>query len=145
MNMDLVHILPGDYLVKDDRISMLHSIELRNPFLDKDLVEFCATLPAKYKLNKKQGKLILRKSFGDKLPEDILNKTKQGFGAPVNQWLKMPLMEELTNKYLKNKNMKIYDFLDYSQIQQYLNYTYKHWNLLVLSIWFEKVYTKNSL
>ena len=62
MNMDLVHILPGDYLVKDDRISMLHSIELRTPFLDKDLVEFCVSLPAKYKLNKEHGKLLLAKA-----------------------------------------------------------------------------------
>lgn len=142
MNMDLVHILPGDYLVKDDRIAMLHSIELRTPFLDKDLVEFCSALPSKYKVGKEEGKLILRKSFGDKLPSEILNKKKQGFGAPIHQWLKTPKMELLTEKYLKNKELKIYDFLSYNVTQKYLNYTYKHWCLLVLSIWFEKVYTK---
>lgn len=145
MNMDLVHILPGDYLVKDDRISMLHSIELRTPFLDKDLVEFCVSLPAKYKLNNEHGKLLLRKAFGDKLPSDILNKQKQGFGAPVQQWLKFSSMESLTEKYLKNKEAEIFKYLDYTQIQKYLDYTYKHWCLLVLGIWFDKVYTKNSL
>lgn len=137
MNMDLVHILPGDYLVKDDRIAMLHSIELRTPFLDKDLVEFCTALPSKYKINEKQRKIILRKAFGHLLEKDILSKKKQGFGAPVSQWLKTESMEELTHKYLKNKNAKIYQYLVFSEVQKYINYTYKHWSLLVLAIWFE--------
>ena len=54
-------------------------------------------------------------------------------------------MESLTEKYLKNKEAEIFKYLDYTQIQKYLDYTYKHWCLLVLGIWFDKVYTKNSL
>ena len=89
--------------------------------------------------------MLLRKAFGDKLPSDILNKQKQGFGAPVQQWLKFSPMESLTEKYLKNKEAEIFKYLDYTQIQKYLDYTYKHWCLLVLGIWFDKVYAKNSL
>lgn len=138
MKMDLTNIIPGDYLVKDDRIAMMHSIELRTPFLDKDLVEFCATLPAKYKVDSSKTKIILRKAFGDLLTENILNKKKQGFGAPISDWLKIPEMEELTEKILKKSSSKIFKKLDFQQVQKQLNYNYKHWSLLVLGIWMEE-------
>jgi len=138
MKMDLTNIIPGDYMVKDDRIAMMHSIELRTPFLDKDLVEFCSALPAKYKVNTDQTKIILRKAFGDLLTDRILNKRKQGFGAPVEKWLKIPGMEELTAKILKNSSSKIFLKLDFHQVQKNLNYNYKHWSLLVLGIWMEE-------
>lgn len=138
MKMDLTNVISGDYLVKDDRIAMMHSIELRTPFLDKDLVEFCAALPAKYKVNANQTKIILRKSFGDLLTSNILNKKKQGFGAPISDWLRIPEMEELTLKILKNPTSKIFKKLDFKEVQKQLNYNYKHWSLLVLGIWMEQ-------
>ncbi len=138
MKMDLTNIIPGDYLVKDDRIAMMHSIELRTPFLDKDLVEFCAALPAKYKVNANQTKIILRKSFGDLLTSNILNKKKQGFGAPISDWLRIPEMDELTLKILKNPTSKIFKKLDFKEVQKQMNYNYKHWSLLVLGIWMEE-------
>ncbi|WP_426475682.1 asparagine synthase (glutamine-hydrolyzing) [Chryseobacterium balustinum] len=138
MKMDLTNIVPGDYMVKDDRIAMMHSIELRTPFLDKDLVEFCSVLPAKYKVDAQQTKIILRKAFGTLLTENILNKKKQGFGAPVEKWLKIPAMEQLSSKILKNPASKIFKKLDFLQVQKNLNYNYKHWSLLVLGIWMEE-------
>lgn len=138
MKMDLTNIIPGDYMVKDDRIAMIHSIELRTPFLDKDLVEFCSALPARYKVNTDQTKIILRKAFGELLTDNILNKRKQGFGAPVEKWLKIPAMEELSSKILKNPISKIFLKLDFQQVQKSLNYNYKHWSLLVLGIWMEE-------
>lgn len=138
MKMDLTNIIAGDYMVKDDRIAMLHSIELRTPFLDKDLVEFCSMLPAKYKVNESQTKIILRKAFGDLLTPNILNKKKQGFGAPISKWLKFSEVETLTSNILKNKNSKIFKKLDFEVVQKQLNYNYKHWSLLVLGIWMEE-------
>ncbi|MCU7617826.1 asparagine synthase (glutamine-hydrolyzing) [Chryseobacterium sp. PBS4-4] len=138
MKMDLTNIIPGDYMVKDDRIAMLHSIELRTPFLDKDLVEFCSALPAKYKVNTDQTKIILRKAFGKLLTDNILNKRKQGFGAPVEKWLRIPAMEKLSTNILRNPNSKVFLKLDFQQVQKNLNYNYKHWSLLVLGIWMEE-------
>ncbi|MBW7675605.1 asparagine synthase (glutamine-hydrolyzing) [Chryseobacterium chendengshani] len=138
MKMDLTNIIPGDYMVKDDRIAMMHSIELRTPFLDKDLVEFCSALPAKYKVNADQTKIILRKAFGELLTDHILTKRKQGFGAPVEKWLKIPDMEKLSAKILKNQHSKIFQKLDFKEVQRNLNYNYKHWSLLVLGIWMEE-------
>lgn len=138
MRMDLTNVIAGDYLVKDDRIAMMHSIELRTPFLDKDLVEFCSMLPAKYKVDENQTKIILRKAFEDKLTENILTKKKQGFGAPISQWLRIPEMEDLTKNILKNPSSKIFKKLNYEVVQKQLNYNYKHWSLLVLGIWMEE-------
>ncbi len=138
MRMDLTNVIAGDYLVKDDRIAMMHSIELRTPFLDKDLVEFCSMLPAKYKVDDKQTKIILRKAFGEKLTQNILTKKKQGFGAPISQWLRIPEMEDITKNILKNSSSKIFIKLDFQAVQRQLNYNYKHWSLLVLGIWMEE-------
>lgn len=138
MKMDLTNVIAGDYLVKDDRIAMMHSIELRTPFLDKNLVEFCSTLPAKYKVNASQTKIILRRAFGDLLTTNILTKKKQGFGAPISDWLKIPEMEVLTNNILKNPSSKVFSKLDFTSVQKQLNYNYKHWSLLVLGIWMEE-------
>lgn len=138
LKMDLTNVLPGSYMVKDDRISMMHSIELRTPFLDKNLVDFCMSLPYQYKVSATQTKKILRQAFGSLLTEDILSKKKQGFGAPVAKWLKLKEMEGFTNEILKNSESKIYQFLHFEEAQKYLDYTYKHWVLLVLGIWFEK-------
>ena len=136
--MDLTNIIPGDYLVKDDRIAMMHSIELRTPFLDKDLVEFCSKLPSNYKVDASQTKIILRKAFGGLLTSNILNKKKQGFGAPISDWLKIPEMEELANKILKNPSSKLFGKLNFDEVQKQLNYNYKHWSLLILGIWMEE-------
>lgn len=138
MKMDLSNIVAGDYLVKDDRIAMMHSIELRTPFLDKELVEFCTKLPSKYKVDTNQTKIILRKAYGKLLTPNILSKKKQGFGAPISIWLKLPEMEKLTNEILKNTSSKIYQKLDFHSVQKQLKYNYKHWSLLVLGIWMEK-------
>lgn len=138
MKMDLVNIIPGDYLVKDDRIAMMHSIELRTPFLDKNLVELCSALPAKFKVDASQTKIILRKAFGSLLTPDILNKKKQGFGAPISDWLKIAEMEKLSDQILKDSSSKIFTKLDFNEVQKNLNYTYKHWSLLVLGIWMEE-------
>jgi len=138
MKMDLTNVIAGDYLVKDDRIAMMHSIELRTPFLDKDLVEFCSVLPAKYKVDEGKTKIILRKAFGDLLTPNILNKKKQGFGAPISEWLRIPEMENLTNEILKNPSSKIFKKLNFPAVQKQLNYNYKHWSLLVLGIWMEE-------
>lgn len=136
--MDLTNVLPGSYMVKDDRISMMHSIELRTPFLDKNLVDFCISLPYQNKVSSSQTKIILRKAFGDKLTKDILNKKKQGFGAPITKWLKLKEMQILTQRILKNPESKMYQFINFKEAQKYLDYSYKHWVLLVLGLWFEK-------
>ena len=87
-----------DILVKVDRCSMLHSLEVRAPFLDKDFAEYVARLPIRHKLHGFQRKYLLKKAFTDVLPPEILHRNKRGFQIPVAAWLRgrmRPLMEEL--------------------------------------------------
>jgi asparagine synthase (glutamine-hydrolysing) len=80
--MDLVDYMPGDILVKIDRASMANSLELRAPFLDIELAEFCISLPSDFKIDSRISKKILRKSFEHLWLEEVKTTKKQGFGAP---------------------------------------------------------------
>lgn len=78
--------LTDDILVKLDRSSMLHSLEVRSPFLDLEVVEFAQRLPAHFKIQGNTTKYILRKIGGKLLPKQTLTRKKQGFALPVGQW-----------------------------------------------------------
>jgi asparagine synthase (glutamine-hydrolysing) len=80
--------LQDDILVKVDRASMLHSLEVRAPFLDSDLVDFLRRLPADMKLRGSTSKYILRKAAQSLLPREVLTRSKQGFGVPIGQWFR---------------------------------------------------------
>lgn len=79
--------LQDDILVKVDRASMLHSLEVRAPFLDIDLVDFARRLPAAAKLRNGQSKWLLKQLAERLLPRDIVHRRKQGFALPVGRWL----------------------------------------------------------
>jgi asparagine synthase (glutamine-hydrolysing) len=83
--------LPDDILLKADKMTMAHALELRVPFLDHKLVEFTAGLPAKFKLRGRWGKVLLREAMRGVLPEPILHRAKKGFPVPTEQWLRGPL------------------------------------------------------
>ncbi|MHC1713197.1 MAG: asparagine synthase (glutamine-hydrolyzing) [Solidesulfovibrio sp.] len=85
--------LPGDLLVKADRMAMAHGLEGRSPFLDVELATFAARLPARLKLRGRMGKYLLRRAFADVLPKGIADQAKRGFGLPVAGWFRGPLRE----------------------------------------------------
>ena len=90
--------LLDDILVKVDRCSMLHSLEVRAPFLDRDAAEFVARLPIRHKLRGFKRKYLLKRAFADVLPPEILHRNKRGFQIPVAAWLRgrmRPLLEEM--------------------------------------------------
>jgi len=97
---DLRFRLLDDMLVKVDRMSMAHSLEVRSPFLDHHLVEFAARLPPSLKLRGWQGKAILRDTVARYLPPATLRKRKQGFGVPLREWLRTGL-HEMVGDYLE--------------------------------------------
>lgn len=95
---DLKSYLPGDILVKVDRMSMAHSLEVRAPLLDYRVVEFAAALPSRWKIRGGDKKYLLKKAFGRQLPTGILNRRKHGFTVPLDSWFRrelVPLTEEL--------------------------------------------------
>lgn len=83
--------LPGDLLVKADRMAMASGLEGRSPLLDSELAAFAAHLPTRLKLKGLTGKYLLRRAFADLLPPGIANQSKRGFGLPVAGWFRGPL------------------------------------------------------
>ncbi|GFO53864.1 amidotransferase 1, exosortase A system-associated [Geomonas sp. Red276] len=88
---DLKTYLPGDILVKVDRMSMAHSLEVRAPFLDHRMVEFAARLPGRLKIASGKQKFILKRSLHGVLPQHVLYRRKQGFTVPLAGWLRHEL------------------------------------------------------
>jgi asparagine synthase (glutamine-hydrolysing) len=90
---DVHTYLPGDLLVKADRMTMAASLEGRSPFLDHELVEWAARLPDSMKIRGGGGKYLLRKAFAEYLPGRVKSHRKQGFGIPLAAWFRGPLFE----------------------------------------------------
>lgn len=135
MRTDLEKYVPGNMLVKSDRMAMANSLEVRTPFLDKDFAEFCIQLPENLKLNSQNDKIILREAMGNYWTETIRNRHKQGFGSSVEKWFEEKSLMELSDDLLKNRSSKVFDFITFSTAQKYLNKDKKHWNLLQLALW----------
>jgi asparagine synthase (glutamine-hydrolysing) len=92
---DLNWYLPGDILVKVDRMSMAHSLEVRAPFLDFRLVELASRLPEQWKIGINGSKKILKEAFQKQLPAKILEQRKRGFSLPLANWLRGELRPQL--------------------------------------------------
>jgi asparagine synthase (glutamine-hydrolysing) len=93
MRLDLRFTLPDDYLVKVDVASMAYSLESREPLLDQSLVEWSLRLPLRWKLRGRRNKWLLRRLAARYVPDEILDRPKQGFRVPVDRWLRGPLRE----------------------------------------------------
>ena len=85
---DLNLWLPGDILLKADKMSMAHSLELRVPFLDKEVMRMAGTIPSEYKINGKNTKYVFRKAANRVLPDDWADREKKGFPVPIRYWLR---------------------------------------------------------
>jgi asparagine synthase (glutamine-hydrolysing) len=91
--LDIDTYLPGDLLLKADIASMAHSLELRSPFLDHEVVELGLALPDHLKTHGREGKVALRRAFADDLPADVAERGKTGFGVPLGRWFRDDLRE----------------------------------------------------
>jgi asparagine synthase (glutamine-hydrolysing) len=98
--LDLKTYLVGDINTKVDRASMAHSLEVREPLMDHELVEWMATLPTALKVSGQEGKYLLKKAMESKLPQDILYRPKMGFAVPLARWFRGPLRERVREAVL---------------------------------------------
>jgi asparagine synthase (glutamine-hydrolysing) len=85
-----------ELLMKQDQMSMATSIESRVPFLDHKLVEFVGRIPTRYKVRNFSGKYLLRRAMADRLPAEVLRRSKKGFPTPIRPWLRNQLVDKLT-------------------------------------------------
>jgi asparagine synthase (glutamine-hydrolysing) len=149
---DIMTYLPGDLLVKVDRMAMAHSLEARSPFLDHKLMEFAATIPVDIKFKNKRLKYILKKTGAEFLPDSILNRRKMGFGVPLGHWFRTslkPMMQEIfytsrlvAEGYFDKKEML--HFLD-EHLAGHSDHSHRLWTLLMLELWYRCFIDKQSI
>ena len=98
------HYLPNDILTKVDRASMYNGLEVRSPFLSKDIIDFSLKLPNKYKINKGRTKYLLRILSEKKLPAIISRRKKHGFAIPLAKMIRGSLKEKIEDTLLSSNN-----------------------------------------
>lgn len=98
--LDLKTYLVGDINTKVDRASMAHSLEVREPLMDHELVEWLATLPSSLKIRGQEGKYLFKKSMEPHLPQDVLYRPKMGFSVPLARWFRGPLKQRVRDAVL---------------------------------------------
>jgi asparagine synthase (glutamine-hydrolysing) len=139
LRMDLLDYMPGDILVKTDRASMAHGLELRAPFLDVDFASFCISLPSRLKITDHETKSILRRCYSQSWTESVRTRSKCGFGAPVVKWLERKEIADLKDKTLNNSNHILFSLISFDGSRPFVNSNnYQTWILLILGIWLER-------
>jgi asparagine synthase (glutamine-hydrolysing) len=117
---DVHTYLPGDLLVKADRMTMAGSIEGRSPFLDHEIVEWAARLPDSLKIRGGTRKYLLKKAFHDYLPAVVQSHGKQGFGIPLASWFRGPL-REWASSLLLSPDSTVAQWLNQSEIRRLID------------------------
>ncbi len=98
--IDVHTYLVGDINTKVDRASMAHSLEVREPLMDHELVEWLGTLPSSLKMQGSEGKYVFKKAMEPFLPNDVLYRPKMGFAVPLARWFRGPLRERVRGALL---------------------------------------------
>jgi asparagine synthase (glutamine-hydrolysing) len=142
--LDLDTLLPDQVLPFVDRLSMAHSVEVRPPFLDHRLVEFACSLPGRFKINAGRVKSILKDAMRDLLPAELVERPKEGFIMPINEWL-VGYLEDYVRATLAPDKIRAQGLLRPEKIQALLDahfsrqrhYGNQIWNLLMLQLWWD--------
>ena len=143
--IDTLTYLPDDILTKVDRASMHNSLEVRVPFLDHHIVEYAWQIPQYLKINKGEGKVILKKILEKHLPTKLFNRPKMGFGIPLGKFIENKLKDEI-NYFLNSSSIKeqgLFKVDSYKKIwEEHLsgkrNWQFLIWNFYIFQKWHEK-------
>ncbi len=144
--LDMKLWLPGDILLKADKMSMAHSLELRVPFLDKLVMEEAETLPTAYKVNETDTKYVLRKAANKILPDEWADRKKAGFPVPIRHWLcEEPYYNLVKNYFISDfaaeffYREKIVALLD-QHYQRKANNGRKIWTVYTFLVWYKRFF-----
>lgn len=139
--------LPGDILTKVDRMSMAVSLEARVPLLDHKLIEFVNSIPASLKLNGLETKHIFKRAIRDFVPTEILDRPKQGFGVPVQEWINQQLRERI-RETLTEQRTRERGYVEPAYVRLLLDehergrrdHSTQLWTLFMLELWHRVVF-----
>ncbi|HEY9063031.1 MAG TPA: asparagine synthase (glutamine-hydrolyzing) [Pseudobacteroides sp.] len=144
---DFKIVLEGDMLVKVDRMSMLNSIETRVPMLDKNVIELAFSMPSNFKISGRNQKYILKDTFKDLIPQEVLGKSKRGFAVPIGEWFKGPLKDMLlvllSKEFILEQGIFEYEYIKKlleDHFAERVNNAYPLWALFVFQKWYRKYY-----
>ena len=139
--MDLDHYLPLDILTKVDRMSMAHSLEARVPLLDHEFVEFAAKIPVEMKFKSGRTKHIFVRALRGLVPDQVLDRPKQGFAVPIGSWLRRHLAP-LVQETLLSESCRRRGIFNASAIEAVIRqhqhgrqFDYHLWTLLSVELW----------
>jgi len=145
MKIDQETYLTGDILHKVDRASMFYSLETRVPFLNPNVIDFSKNLNINLKIKKNTGKWILKETLKNYIPEKYVDRPKMGFSIPLDEWMKGPLKNWVSNS-LNMKKIKNDGYLDEKVINEYMHEHFEGkknwgqilWNVVVFQNWLDK-------
>lgn len=137
--------LPELLLMRVDKIAMSTSVETRAPFLDHRLVEFASHIPTAMKLRGQCPKYILKRAVRGIIPDEVIDRKKQGFSVPIKQWLRGPLADHARRSIMTSR-LRERQLFDYAALDRMLelhrlgrrNFDTLIWSLLNLSLWYDR-------
>jgi len=140
--IDCKTYLVGDILTKVDRMSMATSLEVRVPLLDHKLIEFVTKVPAALKLAGTETKQLLKRVAQDLIPGEILDRPKQGFGMPLEEWINRQLRDQI-QEILREPRTRQRGYVNQEYVDLILNehrkgrrdHSQPLWGLLILELW----------
>lgn len=142
--------LPGDILTKVDRASMAVSLEARVPLLDHKLIEFVTRIPAGLKMVGMETKHLFKQAVAELVPDEILNRPKQGFGVPIQQWINQQLRDRIRDTLNDQRTLQR-GYISRNHIEVLLkehergrrDHSMALWSLLMLELWHRNFVDKN--
>jgi asparagine synthase (glutamine-hydrolysing) len=142
---EMKYFLTDHNLNYTDKLSMATGVEVRVPFLDKELVEFSTLIPPHLKMKGVTTKYLLKKMMERYLPHDIIYRSKAGFGAPVREWITKDLKPTIEH-YLSKESIEKRGIFDYNAVKTLINdnksgkidASYSIWCLLAIESWFRQ-------
>jgi asparagine synthase (glutamine-hydrolysing) len=145
---DINNTLPDDFLVKVDRASMAHGLEVRPPFLDHELMELAAQIPSAWKVCGGKTKWLLKESYRGLLPDPLIDRPKQGFEIPIDAWMRRPLRQSFESAVL-DPAARVGELVDQpaarALYRSHVSCLARHgnvlWSLLILARWAERYLT----